>query len=94
MLALDEEALTEWATDRDLSAHALQELLGHPDLRADLQAAVDAANSTVSRAESIRTFAILPRDLTIDSGELTPTLKVRRMVVAKTYESVVEEMYG
>ena len=94
MLALDEEALTEWATDRDLGAHALQELLGHPDLRADLQAAVDAANSTVSRAESIRTFAVLPRDLTIDSGELTPTLKVRRMVVAKTYESVVEEMYG
>ena len=48
----------------------------------------------MSKAESIRAFAILPRDLTIDSGELTPTLKVRRAVVVKTYGTVVEELYG
>ena len=55
---------------------------------------MNGANASVSRAESIREFAILPRDLTIASGELTPTLKVRRAVVAKTYESVIEELYG
>ena len=70
------------------------ELLGHEDLRTELQTAVDGANPSVSRAESIREFAILPRDLTIAAGELTPTLKVRRAVVAKTYESVIEELYG
>jgi long-chain acyl-CoA synthetase len=94
MLALDEEALQEWAADREVEASRTSELLGHPDLRADLQAAVDDANRSVSRAESIRDFAVLPHDLTIAAGELTPTLKVRRAVVAKTYESVVEQLYG
>jgi long-chain acyl-CoA synthetase len=94
MLALDEEALCEWAADQGLDGMVVRDLLDHANLRAELQVAVDTANRSVSKAESIRTFAILPRDLTIASGELTPTLKVRRMVVAKTYEYVIEEMYG
>jgi long-chain acyl-CoA synthetase len=94
MLAVDEEALEEWATDRELAGLAMAELLEHELLRAHLQEAIDEANRSVSRAESIRSFAILPRDLTIDSGELTPTLKVRRVVVAKTYDTVIEKLYG
>ncbi|HET6950215.1 MAG TPA: long-chain fatty acid--CoA ligase [Acidimicrobiales bacterium] len=94
MLALDEEELTVWASDQGLDGLDMPVLLDRPDLRAELQAAVDAANRSVSKAESIRTFAVLPRDLTIASGELTPTLKVRRMVVAKSYDYLIEEMYG
>jgi long-chain acyl-CoA synthetase len=94
MLSVDEEELDAWATERGLTGMEPQVLLGHDTLRAELQAAVDEANLSVSKAESIRTFAVLPRDLSIASGELTPTLKVRRMVVAKTYESVIEELYG
>jgi long-chain acyl-CoA synthetase len=94
LLALDEEALLDWAADQGLDGLVLPDLLEHADLRIELQAAVDATNRSVSKAESIRTFAVLPRDLNIDSGELTPTLKVRRMVVAKSYEYVIEEMYG
>jgi long-chain acyl-CoA synthetase len=48
----------------------------------------------VSKAESIRAFAILPHDLSIGSGELTPTLKVRRAVVTETYYPVIDELYG
>jgi long-chain acyl-CoA synthetase len=73
---------------------AWAELLGHELLRVRLQDAVDEANRSVSKAESIRAFAILPRDLTVDSGELTPTLKVRRAVVTATYCTVIEELYG
>jgi long-chain acyl-CoA synthetase len=94
MLSIDEEELDAWATERGLTGMEPRVLLGHDVLRAELQAAVDAANRSVSKAESIRTFAVLPRDLSIASGELTPTLKVRRMVVAKTYEAVIEELYG
>jgi long-chain acyl-CoA synthetase len=94
MLALDEDAVREWATDHELDHLEVPQLLDHEQLRTELQEAVDDANSSVSRAESIRSFAVLPRDLTIESGELTPTLKVRRTMVAKTYESVVEELYG
>jgi long-chain acyl-CoA synthetase len=94
MLAVDEEELDAWAAEQGLTEVDLPDLLVHGSLRAELQAAVDDANRSVSKAESIRTFAVLPRDLSIASGELTPTLKVRRMVVAKTYESVIEELYG
>jgi long-chain acyl-CoA synthetase len=94
MLAIDEEALSEWAADQGLDGLEMSVLLDLPDLRGELQAAVDGANRSVSKAESIRTFAVLPRDLTIASGELTPTLKVRRMVVAKAYDYILEEMYG
>ena len=48
----------------------------------------------MSRAESIREFVILPDDLTIEAGELTPTLKVRRAVVATRYEAAIESIYG
>jgi long-chain acyl-CoA synthetase len=94
MLAIDQEALQEWATERELENLAMAELLEHELLREHLQGAVDDANRSVSKAESIRAFAILPRDLTIDSGELTPTLKVRRAIVVKSYGTVVEELYG
>jgi long-chain acyl-CoA synthetase len=94
MLALDEEALAEWATEHGLSDLAMPDLLGSAELRAELQTAVDSANASVSKAESIRKFVVLPHDLTIEAGELTPTLKVRRAVVAKAYEPVIEELYG
>jgi long-chain acyl-CoA synthetase len=94
MLAVDQDALRDWATDHELESLAIAELLDHELLRAHLQGAVNEANRAVSKAESVRAFAILPRDLTIDSGELTPTLKVRRALVAKTYGAVVEELYG
>jgi long-chain acyl-CoA synthetase len=47
----------------------------------------------VSRAEQIRRYTILPRDLSIDSGELTPTMKVKRATVMKEYDELVEELY-
>jgi long-chain acyl-CoA synthetase len=94
ILALDDEALREWAADQGRDELPVSQLVGDERLGAELQEAVDAANRFVSKAESIRKFAVLPHDLTIASGELTPTLKVRRAVVAKSYASVIEELYG
>jgi long-chain acyl-CoA synthetase len=94
MLAFDEEAVRQWATDHGKADVAFAELAEDPDLLAELQNAVDDANLSVSRAESIRSFAVLAHDLTIASGELTPTLKVRREVVAKTYDAVIDGIYG
>ena len=94
MLTLDEVALLEWASDKGRPDASFEELLVDPEVREELEHAVEEANRSVSRAESIRKFEILPRDLSIAAGELTPTLKVRRAMVEKSYGSVIEDIYG
>jgi long-chain acyl-CoA synthetase len=94
LITLDPEAATAWARQHGLSDVTTADLTKNVDLRAVIQSAVDDANRSVSRAESIREFALLPWNLTIAAGELTPTLKVRRAVVEKLYGSVIERMYA
>ena len=94
LVTLDEDAILEWATDHGLPGASSQELFERPELCNEIQTAVDQANGSVSRAESIRKFAVLPRDFTVAAGELTPTLKVRRIVVEKTYGGVIDAMYS
>ena len=69
------------------------ELRDDPELLARLQTAVDEANKTVSRAESIRRFRVLPVDLTEQNGYLTPTLKVKRALIHKDFAAEIEELY-
>jgi len=64
------------------------------ELRAEISAAVDEANKAVSRAEQIREFRILPVDFTEAGGEMTPTLKVKRQVVAKTFADDIAAIYA
>ncbi|SIQ42798.1 AMP-dependent synthetase/ligase [Micromonospora avicenniae] len=94
LVTLDEEALPRWLESAGLPADTpVAELREHEGLRAEIQKAVDAANATVSRAESIKVFRILPRDFTEATGELTPSLKVKRQVVHKTYAAEIAEIY-
>jgi long-chain acyl-CoA synthetase len=61
---------------------------------AEVQKAVDDANTAVSKAESIRKFAILDSDFTEESGHLTPSLKLKRNVVMRDFEDEVDALYG
>ena len=65
-----------------------------PDLTAEIDAAVKTANKAVSKAEAIRKFRILPVDFTVETGELTPTLKVKRNVVADKFAAEIEALYA
>jgi long-chain acyl-CoA synthetase len=94
LVTIDEEALPSWAAANGKDESALSGLIDDPDLIGAVQAAIDDANKAVSRAESIRAFRILPRDLTIAGGELTPTLKVKRAVVAEEYAAMIDDIYG
>ena len=61
---------------------------------AEVQKAVDAANTAVSKAESIRKFGILDGDFTLESGHLTPSLKLKRNIVMRDFEDEVDALYG
>ena len=95
LVTLDTEALAFWAEQHGKPADAApDDLASDPDLLADLQAAVDEANKAVSRAEAIRRFRVLSTDFTEVNGYLTPSLKVRRNVVARDYAADIEALYG
>ncbi len=94
LVTLDPEALDHWKQQHGKPAGATAaDLARDPELIAEVQAAVDDANKAVSRAESIRKFTILPADFTEASGHLTPSLKVKRNVVAKDYAAEIDALY-
>jgi long-chain acyl-CoA synthetase len=93
LITIDEEELPRWAEEHGKQERSLSELADDPELRATVEEAVQEANEAVSRAESIREFRILPEDFTVGE-ELTPTMKVRRDVVADRYAPILEEIYA
>ena len=93
LVTLDEEALPGWAAANGKEGMSVDDLRSDDAVVAAVQTAVDDANKAVSKAESIKVFRILPEDLTIEGGELTPTLKVKRSVVASKYAVVIEDIY-
>ena len=95
LVTLDEEAIGPWqARHPSLARASLAELAEAPELIAEIQSAVDEANKAVSRAESIRRFRVLPVDFTERSGYLTPSLKIRRGVVAKDFAADIDALYS
>jgi long-chain acyl-CoA synthetase len=94
LITVDPEAWPAWkAAHGKPAAATVAELRADPQLRAEIQAAVDDANKAVSRAEAIRSFRILPVDFTEEGGELTPSLKLKRSVVLKQYADEVAAIY-
>ena len=95
LVTLDPEALESWKRQHRKPADATaRDLALDPELIAEIQLAVDDANKAVSRAESIRRFRILGTDFTEASGQLTPTLKLRRNVVAREFAADIEALYS
>jgi long-chain acyl-CoA synthetase len=94
LLTLDPDEAVKLAERVGAPPDDLAALARHPRVRAELQASVDAVNARLARIEQIKRFAILEHDLSQAAGELTPTLKIKRPVVAEHYADIVEELYG
>jgi long-chain acyl-CoA synthetase len=95
LITLDPEALGPWKAQHGKPADAtIASLRDDPDLLADVQAAVDDANQAVSRAESIRRFRILDGDFTVESGQLSAKLGIRRSVLAKDFAADIDMLYA
>ena len=92
LITLDPEEIVPWAAARGLPEDPAA-LASHPDVVALVQETLDAVNAQYAQVEQIKRFAILARDLTIDDGELTPTLKVKRAVVSDRYGEVIDGLY-
>jgi long-chain acyl-CoA synthetase len=95
LVTIDEDAFPAWKSSHGKDSGAtVADLADDDDLRADIQAAIDETNKAVSKAEAIKAFRILATDWTVDSGHLTPSLKVKRNVVLADYADVVEQIYS
>ncbi|AZM48022.1 long-chain fatty acid--CoA ligase [Streptomyces sp. WAC 06738] len=94
LLTLDPEGLQHWRMMRKREYVPVTELVRDPLLRADLQRAVDGANELVSRAESIRRFAVLPADFTEEAGYVTPSMKLKRAAIVRDFGHVIDELYA
>jgi long-chain acyl-CoA synthetase len=90
LVTLDPEAAARWAKEHGVAVETL------PDdarLRAEIEKAVDEVNTHYARVEQVKRFTVLRRNLGIDTGELTPTLKVKREAVARQFAAEIESMY-
>jgi long-chain acyl-CoA synthetase len=94
LITLDAEMLPSWAKNNRLLNLSLDDARTNLVVRTELQRAVDFANKTVSKPESIRKFTVLAGDFTENNGYLTPSLKLKRNMVMKDYASQVEALYS
>ncbi len=93
LITLNGEEIRAWARQNGLEQKSLADLAAHDEVRALVKSAVDELNSRVPRHESIRKFALLPTEFSVESGELTPSLKPRRRVIEQKYADVLTSFY-
>ena len=93
LITLDPEMITEWAGEHGLAGKSLEELAKEPAVYELIKEHVDSLNAQLERWETIKKFVILPNDLTIENGEMTPSMKVRRKVVEKKYLAELDALY-
>ncbi|KNH16545.1 long-chain fatty acid--CoA ligase [Arthrobacter sp. ZBG10] len=94
LVTLDPEGLANWCSERGLPPLTVARACTDPAIRAAVQEAVDQANQLVSTAESIRSFALLDADFTVESGHLTPSLKLKRAAVVSGFAAEVARLYA
>jgi long-chain acyl-CoA synthetase len=93
LVTLDPEEAAKFAQENDLPDDP-EQLAENPDVRSAIEAHVEQINQRFARVEQVKKIEILPRDLSQEGGELTPTMKVKRAVVASKYEDRIEQLYA
>ncbi|MFC7826180.1 AMP-dependent synthetase/ligase [Streptomyces sp. NPDC057362] len=93
LIALDEIAITEWAKENGLEGKPYAEIVAAPATVEMVDGYVQQLNEGLQRWQTIKKFRLLPRDLDVEHGEITPSLKLKRPVVEREYKNLIEEMY-
>ncbi|MFF8678147.1 AMP-dependent synthetase/ligase [Streptomyces sp. NPDC015237] len=93
LIALDEIAITEWAKENGLEGKPYAEIVAAPATVEMVDGYVRQLNQGLQRWQTIKKFRLLPRDLDVEHGEITPSLKLKRPVVEREYKHLIEDMY-
>jgi long-chain acyl-CoA synthetase len=92
LVTLDEESVMKWARDT-MAGKSYADIVQSSEAKKLLAPFFDEVNKSLAKYETVKQFAILPKDLSVDEGELTPSLKVKRKVVEKKYAAMLDKMY-
>ena len=93
LLTMDRDNLSKWAARHNLAGVSYEELTQHPELRRTIERFMETANAKLERWETVKQFAILPTEFTVDDGGVTPNMKVRRATVAQRFAEQVAGLY-
>jgi long-chain acyl-CoA synthetase len=94
LIVLDGELVAGWAAEHGLAYQGLERFAAEERVLAEIGGAVDAANQRLARVQQVKRFTILPSEWTVESDELTPTLKLKRRVIHHKYAKDIERLYG
>ena len=93
LVTLDQEAVRKWAENQHLSIDNYADFVRRPELITLIANEIERQTAHFSRFEKVKKFRIIPEDFTIESGELTPSLKVKKKAIAERYADLIDEMY-
>jgi long-chain acyl-CoA synthetase len=85
--------LQDWANHKGIKYTSDEEMIKHPDVIEKFKREIDKANEGLAQYETVKKFALIPNMWTVESGELTPTLKVKRKIITANYKDVIESLY-
>ncbi|KOU65011.1 AMP-dependent synthetase [Streptomyces sp. MMG1533] len=94
LIALDEVAILDWAKENGLEGKSYAEVVAAPAAVSMVEGYVKELNEGLQRWQTIKKFRLLPRDLDVEHGEITPSLKLKRPVVEREYKHLIDEMYA
>ncbi|MBL1067770.1 long-chain fatty acid--CoA ligase [Streptomyces sp. 7-21] len=94
LISLDEQAIMDWAREQGLGGKDYGDVVADPRTRELIEGYVARLNASLQRWQTIKQFRLLPRDLDVEHGELTASLKIKRPVVEEHYRDLIEEMYA
>ena len=94
LVSLDAEAIKEWADRNGLEGKSFEEVARDPKTREMVEGYVETLNKHLNRWEQVKRFAIIDRELTVEAGDLTPSLKLKRKAVVENFHDNIDELYG
>lgn len=94
LVTLDPDAMAGWAAENDMAGKSYTEIVNSAEVKAMVGGYVDELNTRLNRWETIKKWELLDHDLTVESGELTPSMKVKRNVVEGNYKDTIDRLYA